>query len=519
MPTRPVNVLVAALVAVAAVPLLVSPAAAAVVHEQGFAGTVAGFRSWYGSYGLGDIGTSWCVDHGPPAPDVAHDYVRAELSERDASTRQALAWAVGAHGPGADRVQAAALMLVLHDLMGARYPRGTLAVDRLGSRDLIGFEGQEQLVIERARTIKADAVSRSGLQAPLTLEAEAQTVPPGRAGSLLVRLRDAAGRGVGGIPLHTTATGAVLVGPADATTGPDGSQAFPFTAVAGENRFEVSGLVPDLTLQSFAPRRARAQRVVRPARVPVTAVTAFTGVPRRRLLVRKSGDAAAYLSVAGARFEVSPAAGGPPVGTLVSDATGSTGSLDVPAGWYEVREVEAPPGYTTAGPWSVDLTTGDVTLEAADRARPGRLELTKVDASTGRLLAGAGLRVDYDADRDGAFETSVAAVTTTEAATVRTGLLPGDYQVSEVSPPPGYQSLAAPVRFHMAAGETATVRIANAPVAVAVPQPPPSLPPSPPSTSVPPRRPVPPQASPPRALPRTGAAALHHAAVGAGLVS
>ena len=164
-----------------------------------------------------------------------------------------------------------------------------------------------------------------------------------------------------------------------------------------------------------------------------------------------------------------------------------------------------------------------MTLEVADRARPGRLELTKVDASTGRPLAGAGLRVDYDADRDGAFETRVADVTTTQAATVRTALLPGDYQVSEVSSPPGYQPLPAPVRFSVAAGETATVRIADAPIPVAVPQPPRPLPPSPPWTSVPAPPPSPPQALPPPAraplaLPRTGAAPLHQAAMGAALV-
>ena len=516
MSRRLTHVLATLVATLATIPLWTAPAGAVPAPEQGFWGVVAGFRSWYGSYGVGPIGTAWCVDHGPPAPDAALDYGPADLVERDGATRQAIAWAVGAHGFGIDRVGAAALMLVLHDLMGARYPTGPLDLGRLGERDLAGFDGQERHVLERARAIKADAVSRTALRGPLTLDAQAETVHPGQGGSLVVRLRDAAGTGVAGVPLHVATTGAVPTADADSVTGPDGTRRFSYTAVPGENRFEVSGLVPDLALQSFAPRRGRAQRVARPARVPVAAVTGFTGVPLRRLAVHKTGDASAYLGVGGARFEVTPAGGGPAVGTLVTDAAGSTARLELPAGRYRVREVEPPPGYDTAGPWTVDLVDGDVTLEVGDRARRGRLELTKVDSVTGRPLAGAGFNVDYDADRDGAYETRVAAITTTEATTVKEDLLPGDYRVSETAAPPGYRPLEAPLRLSVAPGGTAALRVANTPVA-SPPRPPEAPPAALARLSAAPR---PARAMPaaPAGLARTGTATPQKVAVGTSLL-
>ena len=38
--------------------------AASVTHNEGFAATVKGWTSWYGSYRLEGLGPAWCVDHG-----------------------------------------------------------------------------------------------------------------------------------------------------------------------------------------------------------------------------------------------------------------------------------------------------------------------------------------------------------------------------------------------------------------------------------------------------------------------
>ncbi|HVF32875.1 MAG TPA: hypothetical protein VM933_07560, partial [Acidimicrobiales bacterium] len=142
-------------------------AGAAVVTGQGFDAVVDGHRSWYGSYLLGDLGEVWCVDHGIRAPDADLGYEPTGLDDRAPETRRAVAWAVGRHGPGADRVGAAALMLALHDLMGAAYPSGPLSVDGLEPSSLAGFEGREGEVLDRARRIRADAVAHAGLVGPL----------------------------------------------------------------------------------------------------------------------------------------------------------------------------------------------------------------------------------------------------------------------------------------------------------------------------------------------------------------
>lgn len=490
--SRSARGLVAALASITvAVPMLAEEAGAAVEHQRGFTAVVAGFRSWYGSYGMGALGTAWCVDHGPPAPDADLDYGPAVLSERAASTRQAMAWALGAHGPGSDPVSAAALQLVLHDLMGARYPAGVLDVDRLRANDLSGFGGQEQLVLDRARAVKAEAVARSALRGPLALDVRADPERPGQPGTVVARLHDSGGTGVPGVRLRAAASGAVLTGAAEGTSDRNGEHRFAFTAGGGANRFEVSAVVPGLELQSFAPRRQRAQRVARPASERISGTASFTAVPPRRFRIRKQGDASAYLPLAGARFTVSPP-GGPPVATLVTDASGSTEAVELPAGRYQVREEQPPAGYAPAGPWSVDLTSGDATLEVTNLAVPGRLELSKVDGTDGKLLDGARLALAYDADRDGRFERQLETVTTTATGpTVRAGLLPGNYAVTELSPPPGYRPAATPWRVTVTPGGTARLRVANSAVPEAPPAPAPPPAPTPPAAPAPPRSPQP----------------------------
>ena len=58
-------------------------ALAAVVHGRGFEATVLGWTSWYGNYGLGDLGWGWCIDHGRLAPDADLGYVPDRRRRRD----------------------------------------------------------------------------------------------------------------------------------------------------------------------------------------------------------------------------------------------------------------------------------------------------------------------------------------------------------------------------------------------------------------------------------------------------
>ncbi|MDQ1397684.1 MAG: hypothetical protein QOG64_2943, partial [Acidimicrobiaceae bacterium] len=132
-------------------------------------------------------------------------------------------------------------------------------------------------------------------------------------------------------------------------------------------------------------------------------------------------------------------------------------------GRYQVTETTAPSGYATAGPWDVDLTGGDAVLEVLDHALQGSVKVTKRDAVTHAPLAGARLLVRYDADRDGRFDTDVATFTSDARPRILDHLRPGDYQLSEAAPPPGYRPAARPAMFTVAPGRQAEVTLADAP--------------------------------------------------------
>lgn len=423
------------------------PAVAAVEHGHGFAGVVDGFRSWYGSYRLGGHGEVWCVDHAIPAPDAVLAYEPTGLDDRAADTRRAVAWAVGRHGPGADRVTAAALMLVLHDLMGAVYPSGPLSVDVLSPDRLVGFEGHADDVVAAARRIKADAVARAHLVGPMVLTAEADAVAAGRAGELRAALTDVAGAAVEGVVVHPAVVGAALLGDVDRTTDAGGRIAWPYTAGAASNRFDLTATVPGAELLALRPTQGRAQRVVRPAAATVAASTSFDGVVPRRLTIQKRGDAEPGLPVAGARFTVDGR-------EVVAGPDGRTPPVELLPGTYEVTEVESPPGYTTGGPWTVVVHDADVVLEVMNAAVPGELAIEKVTRGRGQPVPGAvfAVRGDHDADPS-TFETEVDDASGP--------LRPGRYELREVEAPPHHRLDPVPRVVEVRGGERAVVRWEN----------------------------------------------------------
>ncbi len=250
------------------------PALAAVQHHAGFTATVLGWTSWYGSYALGDLGVGWCIDHGLRAPDPALAYAPTPVADASADTKAAMAWAATMH-TAADPVEAAAVMLVLHDLMGARYPFGALQVDRLTTAHLAGFGGQEAALVRRAQAIRAEALAHRHHRAPFALRLAAVLEPgpgPERTGRLVATLTDGAGAPVAGAPVTFKADGARLA--ADAThTGTDGTAAVELAGGPAAAWFVALAGVPDPALSAFASTTAAAQRVARPAWLAVSAAT------------------------------------------------------------------------------------------------------------------------------------------------------------------------------------------------------------------------------------------------------
>lgn len=443
------------------------PAGAEVTHGDGFFASVDSFRGWFGSYRMGDMGTAWCVDHGSPAPDPSFGYVAADLQERALDTKRAMAWALGVHGREAGRIPAAALMLVLHDLMGAHYPSGPLSLHTLSPDRLDGFEGHEREVLERARHIRAQAVAHAHHEPPLALRLAVEGDVEQGLPILVVTVVDAGGRGVAGVPVRVSAPAVDLLAHGDSVTDGDGHTRVPLRAQPGEHLVEVSAVAPDLVLQSFRPTARVAQRVARPAVSALTGSVTFAVPHPARLSVHKTGDASPYLPVAGARFLIHRASDPTNTAEIVTDSAGAAGALQLPPGPYRVVEAVAPPGYTTAGPWDVVLAPGETrVLEVADRAVRGALVVRKIDAVTGAPVAGAEVAIRYDADRDGHYETLLPGLRTTTAPHRFGNLLPGDYEVEEVLPPSHYR-VAAPERLSIAPGGESPVTLADTPLATA----------------------------------------------------
>jgi hypothetical protein len=419
-------------------------ASAAVSHGVGFFAVVDGFRSWYGSYQLAGLGAAWCIDHGIPAPDAALGYVPTPLDDRAPETRRAVAWAVGRYGSsadGGDRVGAAALMLALHDLMGAVYPSGHLSVEALTPDRMAGFDGAEAAVLDRARAIKSDAVAHAKFVPPLAIDV---TIPT--PGTLTAVVHDGTGAGVPGVLVHPTVTGATLLTDVDATTNADGNVEWTFEPGLGESTFSLSADLPSLDPDAHRPTRASAQRVVRPSRQGLTASTSFV---THALAITKRGDAEARLPVTGAKFRID----GQGVGEVVTvDADNRTPPLAVPPGPYTVTEIEPPPGYATAGPWSVEVVDADVNIEVTDLARRGRLRIDKVDAATGAPVDGATFAVTDDSGTE--FDDADLAA-----------LLPGRYSVTELEPPTNYRLAGEPTTADVVADHETVVRIPNQPLA------------------------------------------------------
>ncbi len=172
------------------------------------------------------------------------------------------------------------------------------------------------------------------------------------------------------------------------------------------------------------------------------------------LQVLKTGDDTTYVPVAGAVFTVAgPAPSTASVGTLTVGTDDETGVLaGLVPGTYTVTETSAPPGYGVAPPFSVAVAAGHTvtSVSVSDTVHTGAVTVEKTDSATGDPLAGAVFDVKYDSADDGSYDVDLGTCTTDVSGTCSpppddgTGLLPGNYLVTEVSAPPGYFLPAPP---------------------------------------------------------------------------
>ena len=246
--------------------LATGPATAEVIKGTGFEATVAGWTSWYGSYVLVDHGQVWCIDHGLRAPDGSFGYRPSAAPGIPDADQAAMAWALGTFGNNPSEVDAAALMLVMHDFNAAMYPQGRLDVDRLTLPQLGGFRGAEAQILERARAIKAAARMHSATSNLLSLELD---VEPGDIHdpmvSVIVRVLDDALVGVANIEVELSAVGGTL-GQHTITTGTDGHASTTLNRGESPTLISARAISPTFVLGVFGPSGAAAQRVAVPTR-------------------------------------------------------------------------------------------------------------------------------------------------------------------------------------------------------------------------------------------------------------
>jgi hypothetical protein len=193
------------------------------------------------------------------------------------------------------------------------------------------------------------------------------------------------------------------------------------------------------------------------------------------LTLRKSGNDTAYESVEGAVFSVSgPAPSVGVIGTLTVGATGQSNTIgQLVPGTYTVTETTPPPGYSAVAPVRVAVPASAVTtvVDVTDRVIPATVSLLKVDQQTAAPLAGAVFDVAYDPTAAGTYSDDLGTCTTAVSGQCvpagndgSSALLPGNYRVTEVSPPPGYAlNGAADVQdITLTPGETGSVKFADA---------------------------------------------------------
>ncbi|MHB1583962.1 MAG: SpaA isopeptide-forming pilin-related protein [Acidimicrobiales bacterium] len=190
---------------------------------------------------------------------------------------------------------------------------------------------------------------------------------------------------------------------------------------------------------------------------------AFSDLLLGSLRLTKTGNDVAYTPVVGAVFSVTgpaPATSVAATLTIGSDGQSQTVGGLVP-GQYTVTETRPPVGYTAVKPFDVAVPGGPTTTDVAvdDPVVPASVTLVKLDAQTLAPLAGAVLDVRYatgavpapdpapsgtapsgvDYDEDlGHCTTGPTGTCTPPGNDGGDGLLPGDYEVTEVAPPPGY---------------------------------------------------------------------------------
>ena len=461
----------------------------------GFCATFSGANTWYGSYGPGfptDEGWGFCAD--PPAsggdyPAPDYDYAPsgpppgANTGQSGAlgfafSEAEALGWWGGSPGQFTSD-QAAVAGKLLYDAVVWESPVPAMDPGVLAAYQAIdGWYLQAVGATNNPTFTSHLAGGGSTFTGSSNYEIDAAFPDTGNA--------------LTGIPVQLQISGGTLesaTGPTSETvsTDPSGTTEVPiFASAAGQVSVTVtvSGGLGQMGMSFLAPtaKELGAQQLAAfGAPSNFTTTEQLTALPTTGTVsVVKGGDDAAYYPLGGAVFQV---LSGSTVMTTVTTGTDGTSpdSDPLPAGTYSVHETTAPPGYGLSSDQTVTVVSGSNTVASftgaeEDHVVPSTLSIRKTDNQTGTPLPGAVFTVRYDPLNDGGFPQLVGTCTTAATGSCSppgndgsAWLLPGSYQVTESSPPPGYTSTPPTTQVvDLLAGENGTVVFGDAALVAAV---------------------------------------------------
>ena len=170
-------------------------------------------------------------------------------------------------------------------------------------------------------------------------------------------------------------------------------------------------------------------------RDPVKAYIRIQAVEERGSLTINKVDADTGKALAGVTYRLYDSTG-KKVADVTTGADGKAVFKDLPQGKYSYQEISAPSGYVVDGKKytvSITATALNITEKRTNALAKGSLTINKVDAETGKALAGVTYRLYDSAGK------KVADVTTgADGKAVFTDLSQGKYSYQEIGAPSGY---------------------------------------------------------------------------------
>ncbi|CJD00484.1 LPXTG cell wall surface protein [Streptococcus pneumoniae] len=150
---------------------------------------------------------------------------------------------------------------------------------------------------------------------------------------------------------------------------------------------------------------------------------------------------------------------GKKVDTLRTDKTGQVVSQKLEPGKYTLKETKAPQGYKLLKEEIEVVVEADkvVEVQVENAKELGSLQVTKKDAESGKVLAGAEFKLKNEAGQ----VVGEAKTTNKDGVVKFENLVPGKYTLEETKAPEGYKALEVTVEVNVVANEVVKQEVMN----------------------------------------------------------